>query len=84
MVKEHFVPVTFFNFFFALIQPKKFNEKKIKKKDLIHPRSRKADQVNRAKLRKNKLEGAHEKLLLRKNATGKSRISIAGDFIVLL
>ena len=55
------------------IQPKKFNEKKIKKKDLIHPRSRKADQVNRAKLRKQKLEGAHDKLMIRKNATGKKR-----------
>ena len=58
-----------FSFSFPF-QPKKFNEKKIKKKDLIHPRSRKADQVNRAKLRKQKLEGAHEKLMLRKNATG--------------
>lgn len=56
---------------FFCLQPKKFNEKKIKKKDLIHPRSRKADQVNRAKLRKQKLEGAHDKLMLRKNATGK-------------
>ena len=58
----------FFNI--IIFKPKKFNEKKIKKKDLIHPRSRKADQVNRAKLRKVKLEEAHEKLMLRKNTTG--------------
>lgn len=66
-----------------LFQPKKFNEKKIKKKDLIHPRSRKADQVGRAKLRKQRLEGAHEKLLLRKNATGKKEYSGGGQFYIL-